>query len=534
MKYKIFFILCCACMVFPATMYSQIQFFANFENGSIGEIRLLESKKSATALGDSIEQFSYHITTKADPANAASPSLTPSNRWFYFLMTGVKGKEIILNINANDAKRPVYSYDNVNFTRFTETEVPLENKSIQKRYEKDSVYIAYFTPYTESYLHQKIAKWVQKECVDTLCIGKSEDGRDMPLLIITNKGGTEPNNKKRIYIHGRVHPSETPASWHLDKMIDLLTSNLEYTNDLRDNAVFYILPFTNPDGVYRGMSRSNRNGINLEVNWADGEEVTAKEVKNIRHFLQKLTADGKPVDLFLNMHSQTDPNITYWIHTAESTSDQYYKELMLLANLTINCNPYFKRDDLSFSKVNSRYLEGWFWDHFGEKTLAATFETPYTYYNKKGDGTWVTVENLRESAINNLYAIGDYLGLGKTNRVIVENPARGRKAKAKSDHTYFYFGPSYLLTNKAGATVQFKGKYLKQGNYDVYMWSVGENLTTSKEGENEWRKIGEHTQTKTGIVKYTHKSENKGEKIDAILFINKPLLIRDNLHSDSL
>ncbi|MEG0519464.1 MAG: M14 family zinc carboxypeptidase [Bacteroidales bacterium] len=538
-----------ASFLFSEAAFAQVQFFANFENGSIGEVKQVHAKKIAEqnpdkiakqttdttqfsiGITDSIEQLRFHISTRPDPFNPASPNLQPSRRWFYFLMTGVKNKEIILDIEYNDSKRPFYSYDGVNFIRFNAEEVPVENKSITKRYEQDSVYISYFIPYTESYLNRKIAQWATAECVEIMNIGKSEYGREMPLLRITNKGDGKGNRQKKIvYIHGRVHPSESPASWHLDKMIDLLTSNIQYANDLRNNAVFYILPFANPDGVHLGMSRSNANGINLEVNWADSTNVTSQEVKNIRTFLQQLTSEGKPVDLFMNMHSQISPNITYWIHNAESTSGNYYKELMLLANLTIHANTYFGKGDLSFSKVNSRYLEGWFWDRFQEKTLAATFETPYTYYNQNPDGKWVTVANLQESAINNLYAIGDYLGLGKTNRMIIDNPKRGDKTKIRKDTETIYFGNSYLVSRCNTATVKFRSKHLNEGTYEIYMWNAGSNLTTSRENENEWVKKGEYTQKKSGQIKYIYKSTNTGEKIDALLFIRKPIINKETIH----
>lgn len=519
-------------LLFTTAANAQVKFRADFESGSLGDVTLTDSTRFTTSGGDTLEHLAYRITTRKDPDNPADPELTPSRRWFYFLMTGVKEKEIALDIDYNDSKRPMYSYDGIHFTRFTMEEVPLENKTITKIYDRDSVYIAYFTPYTQSYLQKRISGWIRTGHTDTIHIGTSEYGREMPLLIITNPGPAK--NKKTVYIHGRVHPSETPGSWHLDGMIEMLNSHTEYANDLRNNAVFYILPFTNPDGVWEGMSRSNGNGINLEVNWAGNEEVTSREVKNIRTFLQQLTGNGKPVDLFLNMHSQIAPNITYWIHSAGSTSGAYYKELMLLANLTISGNPYFFKKDLNFSKVASRYLEGWFWDNFKGRTLAVTFETPYTYYGEKPDGEWVTVENLQKAALYNLYAVGDYLGLGREDRVIADNPQRGRKVAVRKDNGVIYFGKSYLVSKKAGAKVKFKGK-LPAGTYDVYKWQAGENLKISKDGENEWIRTGNFIQTGNGTFKYIYTAPRAGEKIDALVFIkkHKPLINRNKINVQS-
>ncbi len=524
-------ILFSACFLFTCHIYPQIKFHAGFESGAIGEVKLIGSSKIPAGGGDSTGRFHYNITTKKDPCNIADTKLPPSSRWFYFLITGVKGKEIALDIDINDSKRPVYSYDGTNFKRFTASEVPREDMTITKLYERDSVYIAYFTPYTQSYLDKKIAEWLETGYADTISIGRSEHGRDMPLLIITNNNSQGKKEKKRIYIHGRVHPGETPASWHLDKMIDILTDSNDYANDLRDNAVFYILPFANPDGVWEGMSRSNGNGINLEVNWADTEDVTAKEVKNIRVFLRKLTAKGEPLDLFLNMHSQVAPHLSYWIHSAESTSEKYYRNLMLFANITINENPYFNKRDLSFSQVKSKYLEGWFWDNFKGKTLSLTFETPYTYYEKNPYGEWVTVENLGAAAMNNIYAIGDYLSLGRRDRIIADNPGGGSGVKKRKDNETVYFGDSYLISKRKGAEVKFKGE-LQKGIYDVYMWSAGENIKESKAGENEWKKLNKFIMKKDGKFKYVYKSKEEGEKIDAILFIKefKPLINRDSIN----
>ena len=496
---------------------AQVRFSANFESGSMEKAELVaQENKNGT------ECLTYDFYSRFDPANPARPTLAPSARWYYFCMEGVKDKEIILNVKNSDARRPYYSYDNVNWTRFSETESP-DEKTIIKKYDQDKVYIAYYIPFTYSHLLKRIQDWVKNDWVDLSSIGESEHGRNMPLLTITNKNGKQ--NKKVVYIHGRVHTSETPGSWHLERMIDQLVADTPYAHSLRENAIYYILPFTNPDGVVEGNSRSNSNGVNMEVNWDDPEEVTTKEVKNMRAFLQSLLAKGN-VDVFLNMHSQSMHQATYWVHTAETSSDKLYRNIMVLANLTMQDNPYFAKQDLCFSKMGSRYCEGWFWNNNGDKTLAVTFETPYTYYSQNKEGEWVSIENLRKFADCNLIALGDYLQAGAPYRINVSEPESAKGFQTMTDNSKFYFGNSYLKSTKEGAKVKYvfngkrEGVELPAGTYEVYKWAAGDNLKVSNAGENEWVKVGEISHKGGKKIKYTYTAK-EGELADNLLFVKK-------------
>ena len=433
----------------PQTQQFGINFYTNFESGSLDSVAM--SSFAAVQLSEEgvTEIIVLDAFTKTDPDNPADPTIAPSSRWFNFLMTGVRGRHIQLNFQKTDPQRPFYSYDGVNYTRFNEEDIPKKG-SIGRYFYHDSVYIAYFTPYTEEHLNAGIERWRANPDVQVTSAGYSEQGRDMPLLIVTNPDKPS-RNKKKVYIHGRIHTSETPSSWHLDKLIDQLTSKEQYAQDLRDNVIFYILPFTNPDGVAGGLSRSNALGVNLEVNYNTSPEQTSQEVKNILTLLESITSDGRPIDLFLNMHSQVANNATYWVHTAEATSDDYHKDMMLFANLTTNDNPYFKSSDLSFSRGGSKYLEGWFWDNFQGRTKAVTFETPYTFYSKNREGEWVDMDNLNVLATNTMLAIGDYLQIPARDRIIIDAPSRGKRNVAKRDREHIYFGDDYLeSTSKKG------------------------------------------------------------------------------------
>lgn len=504
----------------------KIRFYTNFESGRVGNVMFCGIDTISDANNANIAHYSYNIYSAEDPLNPVDTALAPSSRWFYFLMTGVKGKSVTINIKHSDPRAPMYSYDGKNFERFDPlcesvlTDNPDNDRKrliTTKIFENDSVYIAYYTPYTNGRLQKKLDEWRYKTGVNIYSIGKSSQGREMPMLLITNTYKSD-KEKRKIYIHGRIHPSESPASWCLEGLIDTLTSNSEYAKALRDNAIFYILPFINPDGVALGYSRCNANGVNMEINYNREDSLTEQEVKNVKKFIETTTYGGEHFDMFINFHSQVANCATYWVHTEETTSPSYFKNLMTFCALTTDNNPYFNKECLSFSRMNSKYLEGYFWDNFGDKTVALTWETPYSSYNKE-DSLWVTNQNLKELGARILDATGDFLGIDNPSRVITL-PSRTYECRKLNDAKHLYLRDKYYIATSDKAFVRYKVKNLQPGEYDIYQWVVGENKRVSEEGENCWKPIGKHIQDKEGDYIYTMKMK-KGEKANAIILISK-------------
>lgn len=498
-------------------LFSQVKFSSNFESGSLGDVKLIDSTWISISSKDSILTLSYDVFSRFDPLNPVDTSLSPSARWYFFRIEGVKGKQIFLNFHNSEAIRPFYSYDGVNFQRFEQG----ENSSkglLNKIYTKDTVYISHFIPYTYSRLSNKIDQWKKSEFVKYQEIGKSQMNVPIHMLTITDSRVPD-NNKKRIWIHGRAHPSEQPCSWHLEAMIDELTSGSEYSKSLLAKAVFYIVPFINPDGVIGGYSRSTSTGINVEINWDREDSLTTPEVKALKRKLAELTSE-KPIDLFLNMHSQISNSVTYWIHTAESTSDKTFKNLLLLSNLTINDNPYFSSKDQSFSGVAPRYAEGWMWNRFGDKTVAITFETPYTYYNDNRNGEWVSIDNLSRMGMNSLHAISDYLNISTSNRILVDPKLINKKKWVKSvDNKEVFFGDDYYKSSSEKAGIKVSVPNLKKGDYKIYSWLAGPAGNISPAGTNLWKEVGSLVHKRDGKLIWRARANQLEGTADMFLLV---------------
>ena len=509
---RIFKIHCLFIWLLPVPLLAQpiVQFDTQFESGALLRAELLDAAQLQTYPGDTVWHLSYNLYSQPDPLNPVDTALAPSARWFYFRMIGVKGKQLYLNFFQTDPVRPVYSYDGQHFERLSTHESIIEprrqgfpgRRQVVAKFPRDTVYLAYYVPYTLSYLQQRINDWIATGNVISLdTIGTSYGGRPMQMMTVTDPSVPD-TNKKRIYIHGRTHTSETPSSWHLDGLIDAITANTPQGAAYRKQIVFYILPFTNPDGVVEGLSRSGSHGVNLEVNYDRPDSQTVPEVQVIKKVLERLTAE-RPLELMLNMHAQVESMATYWVHTAESTSLPYYRNQLLLANLTMFQNPWFGKKDLSFSEGGSRYVEGWSWNNFQERTLAITFETPYTYYQLQPDSDWVTTSNLRQMGGKLLHAIGDYFSLSVPGRVVVlpQKPKNMQSWEYFAPQSDLYIGEGFYEAKRKNAKITYLSPVLPAGRYQVYRWIPGKAMDVSPSDSNEWVYMEDFVQTKEGVYK---------------------------------
>lgn len=124
-------------------------------------------------------------------------------------------------------------------------------------------------------------------------IGKSEEGRQIPLLLIDDPDGCR--QKTDMLFMARNHAYETAGSYCAEGMIDFLLSDDDLAKYFRTSFRFHFLPMTNPDGVYNGMSRLTAPG-GADLNRAFEQADSAWYA--IRDYLNQV----KPA-LLLNIHN---------------------------------------------------------------------------------------------------------------------------------------------------------------------------------------------------------------------------------------
>lgn len=503
-------------LISSLSSFGQIRFNSDFESGAVGEVIHLDSATFVMMQEDTVSLHSFVIKGSLDPKNPIDTALAPSPRWFYFQISGVKDKLIYFNFEETDPVRPLYSYDNVTWERFAPCEASF--RKVSKRFSMDTVYLAYYQPYTFSYLQKRMADWSRHDWVKVDSIGASLENRPIYLMHITDES-VAPETKQSLWVHARQHPSESPASWLTDGFISALVADTPQGAALRKSIDAYIIPMTNPDGVVHGLSRSNITGVNQEINFARPDDSTVVEVKAIKNVIKELN-EVRPFDVALNIHSQVAHHASYWLHRAEGTTKDFLRRELVLADLTASLNDYIRPEDMQFSNLAARYPEGWFWELAGEKTLAVTFETSYTCYSKNFQGKWLDSLNLRDFGERLLLATAEYMTISLPGRAIVLPPAKASSRwEAVSLEELTYMGEIAWKAKRPNSIMRYRDEELEAGEYEVYMYISAPNDESQSKGERGWKKIGNHTQKQTGILKYNYKISEAGNVAGALLFI---------------
>lgn len=231
-------------------------------------------------------------------------------QWFYFRLSGARGQQCVMTFeNAAQCAfaqgwhgyQAMASYDRVNWFRVP-TSYDGHVLTIDHTPEFDSIYYAYFEPYSEE-RHAEFLGAVQQMPHATLVdLGSTVEGRPMSLLVLGTPEGGPQRDKKKVWIVARQHPGETMAEWFVEGLVKRLAGWGDWAGDpvarkLYEHAVFYIVPNMNPDGSVHGNLRTNAAGANLNREWLEPDSERSPEVFVVR---EAIHANG--CDAFFDVH----------------------------------------------------------------------------------------------------------------------------------------------------------------------------------------------------------------------------------------
>jgi len=220
-------------------------------------------------------------------------------QWFYFRLTGAGGTPVELRLlNCAGAAYPLGWQDYracVSYDREEWERVPARYEdgilTLALTPETDSVWIAYFAPYTMERHHDLVAELVGAPGVEYRSLGKTLDGQDMDYL----KVGEGP---LQVWFYARQHPGETMAEWWMEGALGRLADSADpIARQLRRRATFHIVPNMNPDGSRRGHLRTNAVGTNLNREWHEPSAERSPEVLCVRNEM-----DRTGVDFAMDVH----------------------------------------------------------------------------------------------------------------------------------------------------------------------------------------------------------------------------------------
>ena len=321
----------------------------------------------------------------ADSADNIQLNIRPDSnsdfyQWFYYRVSNVQDTELTMSIcNASGAAyvggwtgyEALASYDQEDWFR-VDTDYVDGQLVIKHTPQNDSVYYAYFAPYTLERHQQLVAQLQCDPSCSLKVLGQTLQGRDLDLLQI----GDDDGHKKRVWLIARQHPGESMAEWFAEGfLLRLLDEDDALAETLLSDCVFYVVPNMNPDGSTLGNLRTNAAGVNLNRVWGLADVETSPEVFYVQQAMQ---ATG--CDLFLDIHGdealpwnfiagQYGLPIDEKILEQEATFKRRYAEI----------NPDFQTEHgyppKKFGGESLTLASNWAGDHF--KIAAMTLEMPF-------------------------------------------------------------------------------------------------------------------------------------------------------------
>ena len=348
-KRVVMFIACCLFIAVHAAAEST-QITSTFDHASIGPVRII---------GDTLIKGQTMHWIKQDKVGN-------QYYWFYVKLSNVKNKTITFELDNmtgvyrgnlqekfNEYTQPVYSYDKSNWSRITNTSYDRNKKQFRfvQEFSQNHVWIAYAHPYPQSRHHAYIDELKQNKDIVVEKIGESVLGKDITMITLPQHDKTV--KSKNVLILACQHAGEDCGGFFVEGLIwELLSSDSEQIQEIRENATFYVVPMMNPDGYYFGTSRYNYNMQDLNAEWDDDVSDTTNlpvepEVQAVKTWYNNFK-QAKQMNLVVDVHSHGQEPRKCTLHSEDEKlsilTDEistYWPAFFVLKESQGNCRGFF-------------------------------------------------------------------------------------------------------------------------------------------------------------------------------------------------
>jgi hypothetical protein len=262
-------------------------------------------------------------------------------------------------------------------------------------FSQDTIYVAYWHPYTYTDLQQYVSKISGHAFLQQLGVkGHSYQGRHLYGYQITDTNYAA-CYKQNVVITARQHPTEHINGYFIEGFTNYLLYGQDSTaRFLRRNYHFFIYPMLNPDGVFNG-SGQNALGQGLNREWEDSLiSGGTPEIDTIRHVIWAET--NQKVNWSIDLHANAGSNIPYywWGYTASSPVAQWQQVAALdFVQAVSSADTSSPSGTTSFQNHiqgngvnNSLTAANWFRRSFG--AIAFTFEPTSEPMGPTGDNAY--------------------------------------------------------------------------------------------------------------------------------------------------
>lgn len=252
--------------------------------------------------------------------------------WYAFRLTPATARTFTVDLAYTACGHrywPRYSHDGVTWHEFAAEDVSVTGSGgdrsarIRLRSNGRPVFIAGQEIVAPATYDGWLAGFAGRADMSTSLLGRSAEGRDIPLLRIAAPAGGQ---RETVVLLGRQHPPEVTGALAMFAFVETLAGDSELARAYRARFETLVVPMLNPDGVVRGNWRHAAGGLDLNRDWGPFSQ---PETRLMRDLLESLAADPqRDLRLFLDFHS-TRYDTIYTLTDAQATDPPQFRDRWL-------------------------------------------------------------------------------------------------------------------------------------------------------------------------------------------------------------